>query len=78
NFLDYVLKYKCDRLIDNFQIVAAKKKVFQFYWCKNAVATQGSKNGLLPSHIAEARTGVLRKAGVKVHRLYKKLLYEFR
>ena len=78
NFLDFVLKRKCDRGIDNFQTVAAKAGIFTFYWCKNAVATQGSKNGLLPSHIAKVRTGFLRKTGVKVHRLYKKMLYEFR
>lgn len=78
NFLNFVRANKCDRLIDNYQTVAAQMGTFDFYWCKNAVATQGSKNGLLPSHIAKARTGILRKTGVKIHRLYKKLLYEFR
>lgn len=78
NFWDYVKTHKCDRLIDNFQTVSAQEGTFDFYWCKSAIATQGSKNGLLPSHIAKARTGVLRKLGVKTHKLYKKLLYEFR
>ena len=64
--------------IDWFHNECVENDVLDMYWSQPTITVQGSLDGSFPSLIDQKKTGQFRSLAFKIHRFYKRLIYNFR